>query len=306
MAKLPIPFNNPNTYAGHSGVDYPVKRGTSIPASGPGRVASLSRNEAGGFYIWVKYDAITPQVGYHHMDSHNGCPPVGTRVSEGSRLGYVGSTGNSTGPHLHSEVAGHRTTDGYWQFFDRNRVVGSAPKSNQDTKNRQEWLNRSRGEKLAVDGIQGAATTAAIKRYQTFLKQSYGYTGAVDGIWGNGTQSAHQKFYNVFNKPKPNPAPAKPSNPFGIPWCAGLQKIAKLYGYKGAIDQIWGAGSAAGFAQFLRKNWGYSGNDVLGPVMWASIARWLRSRWGYSGNDVPGPVMRSALQRAEAANYKEL
>lgn len=126
MAKLPIPFSNPKTYAGHSGVDYGQPRGTAIPASGPGRVQTLSKNAAGGYFIWVKYDN-GPLVGYHHMDSHRGCPPVGTRVSEGTRLGYVGSTGNSTGPHLHSEVSGHRTTAGYWQFFDRNRIVGSKP-----------------------------------------------------------------------------------------------------------------------------------------------------------------------------------
>src|SRR5690606_15638441 len=97
------------------------------------------------------------------------------------------------------------------------------------------------------------------------------------------------------------PAPAPASNPFGIKYCAGLQKIARLYGYTGKIDQIWGPGSAKGFATFLRRNWGYVGNDVLGPVMWAAIARWLRARWGYVGNDIPGPVMRAALQRAETA-----
>lgn len=95
-------------------------------------------------------------------------------------------------------------------------------------------------------------------------------------------------------------------NPFGIAWSKGLQKIARLYGYRGAIDAQWGAGSAAGFAQFLRANWGYVGNDQLGPQMWAAIARWLRARYGYVGDDVPGPVMRAALLRAESANYQQL
>lgn len=121
---LPIPFNNPRTYWGHSGVDFPVARGTIFRASGPGVVVTRSRNLLGGFYVFVKYDN-GPTVGYHHMDSHNGVPHVGTRVSEGTQLGHVGSLGlRSTGPHLHSEVAGHRTTNGYWKFFDRNRVVG--------------------------------------------------------------------------------------------------------------------------------------------------------------------------------------
>lgn len=124
MTKLPMPFGNPKTYPGHSGVDYPVGRGTIFRASGPGRVITRSRNDRGGFYVWVQYDN-GPLVGYHHMDSHNGVPWVGTRVQEGTQLGYVGSLGKfSTGPHLHSEVSGHATTAGYWQFFDRNRVVG--------------------------------------------------------------------------------------------------------------------------------------------------------------------------------------
>lgn len=179
--------------------------------------------------------------------------------------------------------------------FDRDAVDGGTTAS-QDTKNRQAWLNKSRGEKLDVDGIQGGKTTAAIKRYQKFI----GVTA--DGIWGSVTQNAHQKYYDEFH----GKGAAKPSNPFGIGYCAGLQKIANLYGGGTSIDQIWGAKSAAGFAQFLRANWGYKGNDVLGPNMWAAIARWLRSNWGYKGNDVPGPVMRAALQRAETANYREL
>lgn len=126
MAKLPIPFGNPYTYQGHSGVDYPQPAGTPFRASGPGVVTWLGHNAAGGFFIWVKYDGVGPKVGYHHMPSHAGCPREGARFKAGDRLGYVGNTGRSTGPHLHSEVEGHRTTAGYWQFFDRNRVVGAS------------------------------------------------------------------------------------------------------------------------------------------------------------------------------------
>lgn len=120
---LPIPFDNPATYEGHSGVDYGQPRGTPFYASGPGTVTWLGFNPRGGNFIWVKYDGY-PAVGYHHMDSHSGCPPVGARVGEGSLLGYVGSTGNSTGPHLHSEVEGHATTGGYWRFFTPDQIVG--------------------------------------------------------------------------------------------------------------------------------------------------------------------------------------
>lgn len=124
----------------------------------------------------------------------------------------------------------------------------------------------------------------------------------------------HYDVLNVFAA-VPGTAPAAPatpastpvsSNPFGIPSVRGLQKVARLNGYKGAIDNDWGAGSAGGFASFLRRYYGYSGNNTLGPVMWKAIARWLRVRWGYKGNDVPGPVMRARLAEADAANERAL
>jgi len=135
----------------------------------------------------------------------------------------------------------------------------------------------------------------------------FGFTPA--GHFFNPREGWHYEYTGQLAGGAPAPVPATPGkkhNPFGIPTAVGLQKIARLYGYRGAYDDIWGSGSAGGFAQFLRQNWGYKGNDVLGPVMWRAIARWLRARWGYVGNDVPGPVMRSALRRAEAANRREL
>lgn len=125
MARLPIPFGNPATYPGHSGVDYPQARGTLFRASGPGKVTLRNYNSRAGNMVWVEYDAMPSQngVAYAHLDNYNDSPPVGTRVVEGTVLGRVGNTGNSTGPHLHSEVNGYATTDGYWKWFDPNRVV---------------------------------------------------------------------------------------------------------------------------------------------------------------------------------------
>lgn len=124
MRKLPIPFDNPATYKGHSGVDFGQPRGTPFRASDSGVVTWLGSNSRGGNFIWVQYDSIGPEVGYHHMDSHNGCPREGARFGYDGQLGLVGNSGHSTGPHLHSEVAGHATTDGYWDFFDPSIVVG--------------------------------------------------------------------------------------------------------------------------------------------------------------------------------------
>jgi hypothetical protein len=104
----------------------------------------------------------------------------------------------------------------------------------------------------------------------------------------------------------PAPAGHAAGNPFGISDVRGLQKIAKLNGGNTNPDNIWGAESAKGFAQFLRAAYGYSGDNTLGPVMWAAIARWLRKRWGYVGNDTPGPIMRAHLETASEKNFAQL
>lgn len=123
MSRLPIPFDNPATYVGHSGVDFPKPRGTIVKASGPGRIGLRSSNARGGLLVWVDYDGF-PGVGYAHLDDYRDSPPVGTRVREGDTVCRVGNSGFSTGPHLHMEVDGHATTAGFWRFFDRNKVVG--------------------------------------------------------------------------------------------------------------------------------------------------------------------------------------
>lgn len=174
----------------------------------------------------------------------------------------------------------------------------------QIVKDEQTWLNNHRGEKLVVDGDLGEKTEAAISRYENFLRKFWGYKGSLDGIWGSGVQTAHEK-YTASLKKKPAPAP-KTYNPFGIPSAKGLQKIAKLNGYKGEIDDKWGSGSMTGFVKFLKNKYGYKGGNTLGSAMWAAIARWLRAKWGYKGNDQPGPVMRAALKKANDANFKEL
>lgn len=126
MALLPIPFSNPYTYAGHSGVDFPQNRGTAFRASGPGTVTSIDYAPRPGNTVWVQYDN-GPLVGYAHMDKRTTDVQVRSRVQEGTILGRVGSLGTaSTGPHLHVEVNGYATTAGFWRFFDRNRVVGAS------------------------------------------------------------------------------------------------------------------------------------------------------------------------------------
>lgn len=169
MTRLSMPFDNPATYPGHSGIDYGQPRGTAFRASDSGVVTWLGSNSRGGNFIWVQYDSIGPRVGYHHMDSHDGCPPVGARFAYGDRLGFVGNTGNSTGPHLHSEVDGFATTDGYWQFFDSSRVVGSgsAAGGSEVTPQPQLPLEDGNMQSVQVGGIIYGINNEFITHYGT-------------------------------------------------------------------------------------------------------------------------------------------
>ena len=87
----------------HTGVDYPVAVGTDVRASAPGtvtRVADLG-NTSYGKYIYVQHGNGI-QTRYAHLSKFN--VKVGDIVDTGDILGQSGSTGRSSGPHLHFEV----------------------------------------------------------------------------------------------------------------------------------------------------------------------------------------------------------
>lgn len=93
---------------GYNGIDFGASAGTSILAAASGQVI-ISKNTGynGGYgnYVVIKHDNGV-QTLYAHMTST--AVSVGTWVSQGQTIGYVGSTGRSTGNHLHFEVRGGR------------------------------------------------------------------------------------------------------------------------------------------------------------------------------------------------------
>ena len=94
------------SYYGHSGVDWPKGDGTPIPAIGNGTVIQVNAYSWAGNSVVIDHGVIDgEQIWslYAHMNSY---PPVsvGQAVTGGATIGYVGSTGQSTGPHLHLEV----------------------------------------------------------------------------------------------------------------------------------------------------------------------------------------------------------
>ena len=87
----------------HQGTDFAAPSGTPIMASGDGVITRAKWCGGGGNCIKIKHNS-TYQTIYAHMKSFARGIKVGVRIKQGQTIGYVGSTGNSTGPHLHYEV----------------------------------------------------------------------------------------------------------------------------------------------------------------------------------------------------------
>lgn len=87
----------------HSGVDYAAPMGSRIYASGDGVIQRAQWAGGYGKYIVIRHNSEY-STGYAHMSSFARGIKPGVRVKQGQVIGYVGSTGRSTGPHLHFEI----------------------------------------------------------------------------------------------------------------------------------------------------------------------------------------------------------
>ena len=91
-----------NTIRPHRGIDYAAPRGTPILAAGDGRIETASRTQANGNFIVIRHGEqfVTK---YLHLSKFGRNIKSGRKVKQGQTIGYVGSTGWATGPHLHYE-----------------------------------------------------------------------------------------------------------------------------------------------------------------------------------------------------------
>lgn len=87
----------------HKGVDFRAGTGTPIPSAGAGRVVARGYNGGYGNFIKIRHNGSYETL-YGHMSRFAKGVGVGTAVRQGQIVGYVGSTGISTGPHLHYEI----------------------------------------------------------------------------------------------------------------------------------------------------------------------------------------------------------
>ncbi len=107
-------------WTAHKGVDYGAPRGTPILTTGDGTIRHAGRNGGYGKSVVIrhggKYDTV-----YAHMSGYAKGIRVGVKVKQGDVIGYVGSTGLATGPHLHYEFRIHGV--------HKNPVTVELPKS---------------------------------------------------------------------------------------------------------------------------------------------------------------------------------
>lgn len=87
----------------HTGVDFAAERGTPVRAVGDGIVSQASWNGSYGKLVEIQHES-SYTTRYAHLDGYGEGIGAGTAVKKGQVIGFVGSTGRSTGPHLHFEL----------------------------------------------------------------------------------------------------------------------------------------------------------------------------------------------------------
>ena len=90
-------------YRPHHGVDYAAPAGTPVYSIGNGKIVEKGYQKGGGNYLKIKHNSIYTTV-YMHLQGFASGIKQGSSVSQGQLIGYVGSTGLSTGPHLDFRV----------------------------------------------------------------------------------------------------------------------------------------------------------------------------------------------------------
>ena len=145
----------------HTGVDWAAPLGTAIYASGNGTVEKVGWESGYGKYVRIRH-ANGYETAYGHMTAFARSTQPGARVRQGQVIGYVGSTGLSTGPHVHYEIlVNGRFVDPLRVKLPRGRVL-DGPMLTGFEKERDRYdsiLARSAPRVAQTQGAQAAAPT---------------------------------------------------------------------------------------------------------------------------------------------------
>jgi murein DD-endopeptidase MepM/ murein hydrolase activator NlpD len=105
----------------HNGVDWACASGTPIMAAGNGVIEEMGLKGENGNYIRIRH-ANGYKTAYAHLSRYGQGMAVGVRVRQGQTIGYVGSTGVSSGPHLHFEVMVKHRGEGSYSPVDPRTI----------------------------------------------------------------------------------------------------------------------------------------------------------------------------------------
>ncbi len=106
----------------HNGIDYAAPRGTPVVAVGSGKISAVGRRGGFGKRIEIKHSSVYATL-YGHLNKYKRGLRVGQRVRQGEVIGYVGSTGLASGPHLHFQISKY----GNWVNFLRLKLPKAKP-----------------------------------------------------------------------------------------------------------------------------------------------------------------------------------
>lgn len=161
-----------------------------VVAMASGKVVVPRYSNTAGNYIWIEHGNGYTTV-YSHLKSIS--VKNGQQVKQGQLVGIKGTSGNSTGVHLHFEVIKHHTFSNDWNK-KQNPLLFFVDNT---TKEWQLWLKELGYFNGTVDGIYGDGTIKAVLDYQK--KNRLG----ADGVCGRGTYAHIKDAYSKLNKTKP-------------------------------------------------------------------------------------------------------
>lgn len=294
------------------GVDYGCAYGTTLYAPEDGRVVDVKGSNSGltGRYITIDLND-GQRVRFLHLSVIG--VSIGQGVTRGQVIGKTGASANGNdwgvGAHVHTTLWAHQAytfgrdaTINFEAYVGDDNDDGGTPgragyaDGSAELRSFQEKLIRM-GHDLGptgADAVYGPKTADAT-RFEQSMAVKNGYPGGAlveDGLPGPSTMGYLDwwlvgRFQNQGHT-------ATVADLKSLPNTRGLQKVAKLYGYTGGLDNDFGGGSQGGIQKFLDRSYG------------GSLTAWLRAKWGYAGNDIWGPDMAAAATRADTANWSAL
>ena len=136
----------------HKGVDFAAPRGTPIMAAGDGIIKKMGYWGNYGKFIKIEHSNGF-STNYAHLSRFANKQKVGSYIKQGQTIGYVGTTGRSTGPHLHYEVMqnGKHINPKTLQSFSSKKITGSELKNFRQhvIKINKKWLETPKQTRLA-------------------------------------------------------------------------------------------------------------------------------------------------------------